>query len=629
MARMVMCKKLGKELPGLTFKPFPNELGQRIYDSISQDALEALARALQDDHERVPALGGRSADERDPVPAGGAVLLQRRRAAPARLPPAAHEGLAPRQGRGERGWAQGEQALSDAHPGDILLVSTYELGHAPHGLALPKAFLERAGFAPAALDLAVERLDPERVRRARLVALSVPMHTALRLELEAASRIRALAPDALLCFHGLYAPLNADLLVSAGAAAVLGGECEEALVALARAIERGDPLRERFIERGGAAATSAAARLPRPEPRGAPRPSSATRGSSPATARPRRRLRRGEPRLQAPLPPLPDPRRVRRRPLLRGAGRDRRRGRGARYAAGAEHVTFGDPDFLNGPRTRSGSRARSTPGSRRSRSTSPRRSSTSCVRRARCASSPASGALFVTSAVESLSDRVLAKLAKGHTRADALAAFDLAAEAGIALRPSLLPFTPWSTLDDYLELLEALEARGWLSHLDPVQLSIRLLVPPGSLLEDDPEIAFDGRDPAALSWRWRHPDARMDALQARVAAEVEAGAAANEAPLATIARVKALALAAAGRRTATSACSRRTSAASRGSRNLVLLSGTNCGPVGSARVTPRRSPARPRRVARGATLWLSSPRPTPRDEHPLGPDGADVTPTSP
>ena len=45
-------------------------------------------------------------------------------------------------------------------PGDILLVSTYELGHAPHGVALPKAFLERAGFAPATLDLAVEPLDP-------------------------------------------------------------------------------------------------------------------------------------------------------------------------------------------------------------------------------------------------------------------------------------------------------------------------------------------------------------------------------------------------------------------------------------------------------------------------------------
>jgi hypothetical protein len=79
-----------------------------------------------------------------------------------------------------------------------------------------------------------------------------------------------------------------------------------------------------------------------------------------------------------------------------------------------------------------------------------------------------------------------------------------------------------------------------------VQLSIRLLIPPGSLLEGDPTIAFEGLDPAALTWCWRHPDPRMDALQARLAAEVEAAAARREEPLATIARVKVLALAAAG-----------------------------------------------------------------------------------
>jgi hypothetical protein len=100
-------------------------------------------------------------------------------------------------------------------PGDILLVSTYELGHAPHGVALPAAHLERAGFRPSALDLAVEPLDEARVRRAKLVVLSVPMHTALRLGLAAAPRIRALAPEAVLAFHGLYAPLHADVLVAA------------------------------------------------------------------------------------------------------------------------------------------------------------------------------------------------------------------------------------------------------------------------------------------------------------------------------------------------------------------------------------------------------------------------------
>lgn len=38
MARTVMCRKLGRELPGMPFKPFEDALGQRIYDEISLDA---------------------------------------------------------------------------------------------------------------------------------------------------------------------------------------------------------------------------------------------------------------------------------------------------------------------------------------------------------------------------------------------------------------------------------------------------------------------------------------------------------------------------------------------------------------------------------------------------------------
>ena len=99
-------------------------------------------------------------------------------------------------------------------PGEILLVSTYELGHQPLGLAFPLAFLERAGFAPAAVDLAVARLGAEAVRHARLVAISVPMHTALRIGVEAARQVRALNPAAAICFFGLYAHLNRGYLLA-------------------------------------------------------------------------------------------------------------------------------------------------------------------------------------------------------------------------------------------------------------------------------------------------------------------------------------------------------------------------------------------------------------------------------
>jgi radical SAM superfamily enzyme YgiQ (UPF0313 family) len=429
-------------------------------------------------------------------------------------------------------------------PGDILLVSTYELGHAPHGVALPKAFLERAGFSPAALDLAVEPLDPVRVRRARLVALSVPMHTALRLGLQAAARIRALAPEAILCFHGVYAPLHADLLLAAGAAAVLGGESDEELVRLARAVERGEPL-ARFVQRGGAAALRR--RLDYPVP--------SREGLLPAERYARLSAADGTLRLagyaeasrgckhrcrHCPLPAVYDGRffAVPVGTVVEDVAQQ--------VARGVEHVTFGDPDFLNGPAH--ALRVARAVHARFPALTFDFTAKVEHLLRAGDALRELGGlgALFVTSAVESLSDEVLARLAKGHSRADALAAFDLAAAAGVPLRPSLLPFTPWATLEDYLELLELLEARAWLQNLDPVQLTIRLLVPPGSLLEGDPTIPFDGLDAAALTFRWRHPDPRMDALQARVAAEVEAGTGAGEPALATIARVKSLALAAAG-----------------------------------------------------------------------------------
>jgi len=429
-------------------------------------------------------------------------------------------------------------------PGDILLVSTYELGHAPQGIAVPAAHLERAGYRPAALDLAVEPLDEARVRAARLVVVSVPMHTALRLGLAAVSRIHALAPGAVLAFHGLYAPLHAAVLLEAGAAAVLGAEPGEELVALAGAVERGEDL-SRFVHRGPGASP------PRAEPAVVP-----SRGALPALER-YARLDPGDGSLRVagyveatrgckhrcrhcPVVPLYQGRffAVPEDVVLADVA--------AQVAAGAAHLTFGDPDFLNGP----------THALRIARALHARFPTLTfdftakiehLVRLpAAVAELAGLGAAFATTAVESLSDRVLSALDKGHTRADALRAIELCREAGLPLRPSLVPFTPWSTLDDVVDLIETFEAHGVLTALDPVQLSIRLLIPPGSLLEGDPSIPFEGFDPAGLTWRWRHPDPRMDALQRRVADEVEAASAAQEPPAETFARVKALALAAAG-----------------------------------------------------------------------------------
>ena len=126
-------------------------------------------------------------------------------------------------------------------PGQILLIACYELGHQPLSVAWPMAFLERAGYHPAVLDLAVEPLDADKVTQALLIAVSVPMHTALRIGVAAAAKIRELHPTAHICFYGHYAMLNADELLTVSADSVLAGEVEEELVSLVRHAEAAGP----------------------------------------------------------------------------------------------------------------------------------------------------------------------------------------------------------------------------------------------------------------------------------------------------------------------------------------------------------------------------------------------------
>jgi radical SAM superfamily enzyme YgiQ (UPF0313 family) len=134
-------------------------------------------------------------------------------------------------------------------PGEILIVSCYELGHQPLAAASALGFLERAGYQPVAVDLAVEGLETleqrDRWRQVRLVAISVPMHTALHIGVRAARRLRLVAPQAHICFYGLYAILNAEHLLETGLAdSVTGGEFEESLVDLAATLDDDSPLEQ-------------------------------------------------------------------------------------------------------------------------------------------------------------------------------------------------------------------------------------------------------------------------------------------------------------------------------------------------------------------------------------------------
>lgn len=435
-------------------------------------------------------------------------------------------------------------------PGAILLISCYELGHQPLGIASPKAFLERAGYAPEALDIAVERLDRDRLARARVVGISVPMHTALRLGVRAAEEVRRVNPTCHVCFYGLYALLNAEYLFAHGADSVIGGEFEIPLVGLVQALEEGRADRIKGVHRPTGPSGPFLERLPFAVP---------SRGGLPPLDR-YARLEKDGGRglvgyveasrgclhhcLHCPIPPVYGGRFfvVPREVVLEDIRR--------LVAAGAVHITFGDPDFLNGP-------GHSLAIVRAMHAEFPGLSFdfTAKVehileRRAIFPELGALGCVFMVSAVESLSDTVLATLAKGHTRADVFEALRIVRDAGIAFRPTWVPFTPWTTLDDYLDMLGFVEGEALIDHVDPVQYAIRLLIPPGSLLLDRPAIRpyLGPLDQAAFSYRWTHPDPRMDRLHEDVSRAVEAGARSGEDPAVTFVRVEALALAARGDR---------------------------------------------------------------------------------
>ena len=116
-----------------------------------------------------------------------------------------------------------------------VLISTYELGRQPFGLASPAAWLEREGAEVICIDLAVQSLDHEAILAADMVAFYIPMHTATRLVAPLIPKIRQLNPAAHIVCYGLYAPMNEAYLRSLGAETILGGEFEAGLASLVSA----------------------------------------------------------------------------------------------------------------------------------------------------------------------------------------------------------------------------------------------------------------------------------------------------------------------------------------------------------------------------------------------------------
>ena len=403
---------------------------------------------------------------------------------------------------------------------NVLLISTYELGRQPFGLASPAAWLRAQGAEVACLDLSQCKLNQDAVRAANLVAVYLPMHTATRIAVPVLRRVRELNPGAALCAYGLYAPLNAPLLRGLGVSGIFGGEFEPALAQLVRQMSadghRPPPQTEpeislerlafRVPDRSGLPALAQYAQLMLPD--GTRRTAGYTEAS------------RGCKHLcrHCPVVPVYDGkfRVVQREVVLEDIRRQ--------VAAGAEHITFGDPDFFNGVR-HALELVRAVHGE------FPRLSYDVTIKVEHLLQHAAhlpvlrdTGCALVTTAVESVDDRVLGLLDKGHTRADFVRLAGLFRELGLTLAPTFVAFTPWISLPGYLDLLDTIAELGLVDNVPPVQLAIRLLIPAGSRLLELPEVQdIAGEfDETALSYRWSHPDARVDGLQRELERRIQA-----------------------------------------------------------------------------------------------------------
>jgi radical SAM superfamily enzyme YgiQ (UPF0313 family) len=387
-----------------------------------------------------------------------------------------------------------------------LLISTYELGHQPFGLASPAAWLRAAGCEVDCADVAKERLADQLITGADLIGFHLPMHTATRLAVPLIRRARRLNPTARICAYGLYAPLNAAWLRTLGIDEVFGGEFEEALTRYAtRAAGQEAPAavppslpRLKFLvpDRSGLPPLERYATLRFDDGR-------EKRVGQTEASRGCRHLCR-----HCPVVPVYNGQFRVVQPDIVLADID------AQVRAGAEHITFGDPDFFNGPTHALRiveALSQTHPGVTydvtikiehllRHRDVLPRLVETGCA--------------FVTSAVESIDDHVLARLDKGHTAQDFKDAVDLCRSAGLVLTPTFVAFHPWLTLDGYCDLLDTIEALDLVDHVAPIQLAIRLLLPEGSrLLElDEVRALVTGFDPGTLTYQWSNADSRLAEL---------------------------------------------------------------------------------------------------------------------
>ncbi len=402
----------------------------------------------------------------------------------------------------------------------IVLVSTYEMGRQPFGLASPAAWLREAGFQVRCVDLSIDAFSEDTLREADLIAFYVPMHTATRMAVRALADARRVNPSAHICFFGLYAAENADYLRSLGVDTVLGGEFEAPLVRLATWLNATRATSLPALTIPTITLERQAFRVPD------------RHDLPPLTRYAHLALPDGSQRIvgyveasrgckhlcrHCPIVPVYDGRfRVVERDVVQADIRQQ-------VAAGAQHITFGDPDFFNGI-------GHALPLVEALHAEFPRLTYDVTIKvehlrrhMAHLAKLKDTGCLFITSAVESFDGHILAIFDKQHSPQDFETVLAESRRLSLPLVPTFVAFTPWTTLDGYRAFLREVARLGLVDSIAPVQYTIRLLIPPGSRLLELPDVqAIVGSlEAEKLSYDWRNADPRVDALQRELSGMVQ------------------------------------------------------------------------------------------------------------
>ncbi len=421
----------------------------------------------------------------------------------------------------------------------ILLISCYELGNQPISTASLHAFLKEFKYLPNVLDLSTQKINAIDIENYNFIAISTPMHTALKIGVEAAKMIRKINTKCHVCFYGDYAHLNSNYLLDNLANSCLSGEIQIPILDIIKSIEgSSNRTKNKQNENENKSPFIKKPDFKTPERSLLPPLSSYNKlidgqnhimtGAVETSRGCKHKC------LHCPIPPIYGGRFfiVPKEIVLSDIKN--------LYKQGARHITFTDPDFLNGPK-------HSLRILRDMNKLFPELTFDFTAKvehllkdRAIFPELKRLGCLFIVTALESLNANILKKLIKGHTEKDFLKVLKIARENKISIRPSLIAFTPWTTPEDYIELLNFIEKNELVYEIEPIQMSIRLLIPPGSSLLELKDLRehIVKFEPDKFIHTWKHPDSKMELLNYKVSKIVENHTAINKDPLETFIAIK-------------------------------------------------------------------------------------------